>query len=161
MLAHHDAAMRENASTRIFKTAAAGSGDFTQAVCSAFLSIGNLHAPITQARVTLETFTKDSVQSAIKNGYKVAGFGNSFTKGKVDSPFKIFDEYLGESFPLNHKRLYELSGWISEVKHKRIMPNAAGYTATVAILSDCPRGAEASYFMLGRISAYVKMWGAL
>jgi citrate synthase len=161
MDAHTAAAMRDNASTTAFILAVKGSGSFTQALCAALMTTGDLHAPIAQARDILAAGTESGVKSTVRRGGKIPGYGSSLVKSKPDYAFEHVDTRLQAAHSDMYTRVWDVQRWVSEAKGVDLYPNAACYTAAVCELTDVPHGAEISLFVHGRMPAYVHLWSQL
>lgn len=158
MKGHAAAAMRDNASTQVFCAVAKASGNYTQALCAALLATGNLHAPVAAARRILETATEADIRAMVGDHTKVPGYGSSFAHGAPDDVWRGIDACLAADYWDSYVRLDTVAGWVSEAVGTRLYPNGAAYTAVVAMLTQCPHGAEMGLFALGRIPAYTCLW---
>lgn len=155
MVAHQRSAVENgNVSSEVFRNAVSGSGSFRQAVCAGILSTGGPHAPIAQARAVFESGTVEAIEKAISAGKKVPGFGNSFYKGRMDPAWESVLGILAEDFINAYLRLCNLSRPIGD---KKVLPNAAMFTAIACHICGIPHGLEDSLFMVSRIPAWADM----
>lgn len=158
LFAAHDRAARIN---RNISSAAAfnchsGSHNIANAIASAALSIGGSHAPVMAARDIYENATLETLNNIIKVGLMVPGFGNSFFKDRLDPSWIPLDTFMRQAFPHIAKRIDELATMMQSLR-KKLMPNAALYTAAVCSELRFAPGSEPSVFILARIPAWVSL----
>ena len=151
---HADAARRQNISTEVMKAAYVGSGNFNQAIAAAICTLGGMHAPILQAWDVLKR--ENGAGIYIGEGNKVAGWGNSFIKGKPDNTWyfvnntlKVVNPDLAWLIDQDTKLLHELG--------KNIYPNAACYTAATAITIGMPKEISPVLVHYGRVLAWAEI----
>jgi citrate synthase len=154
----HDSAARKNhnASSGAALNSFFGSGHLTNAIASAILSVGNNHGPINEARVVYENFDENYFKHSVKLGNKIAGFGNSFFKDKIDPSWSNVDELIRSKFSKAASRIDELHKWMKECG-KSVHPNAALYTAVLCNEIGLIHGLESVLFILSRTSAWASM----
>lgn len=131
------AANTSNASNVATMIAAAGSGSALNAIVSAMLSTGGVHAPVAQAR---EVLFRRPVPAELPAGKLVPGFGNSFHKDQIDPEWKAAACRLRD-FPAVWEPICAWSALL-ESAGKPKHPNAAALTAAVAELVRWPDGLE-------------------
>lgn len=154
----HDIAARnnQNASSAAAANAFFGSGNLTNGIASAVLTLGDAHGPIGPARFVYERFDERALKSAIEAGMKIPGFGNSFFKDKIDPAWSRVREIIEADFPNANGRINQLHDWMRQ-SGKDIHPNAALYTAVVCSELGMIPGSESAIFILARTSAWTSM----
>lgn len=162
LMAHTQAAKENtgNVSSHVLQQAAHAGKEFPESMAAAILTLGMVHAPITQARGVLFSMENDAIREALWDGARLPGFGNSFHKDGVDPAWQPVDEFLEQTFPEIHERIWDVSDIISNVKSKKVYPNAAAYTAAAAHLTKQPFGTEHAILLMGRVPAWVEQWKA-
>lgn len=153
--AHYTAAtVNDNVSSAIVKQIARVGKPLPEAIAAALLSVGELHAPVTQARVLLFRGTDEQIEIELKSGRRAPGFGNSFFKDGIDPAWRDMDVLIEKEFQDTWKRLWAIAELIRSVKGKMIYPNAAAYTAIVAHHLNMAWGAEPMLVIMGRLPAW-------
>lgn len=154
----HDMAARnnQNASSGAAINSFFGSGNLTNAIASAILTLGDAHGPIGPARFVYERFDERALKSAIESNMKIPGFGNSFFKDKIDPAWSRVREIIETDFPNANSRINQLHGWMKEAG-KNVHPNAALYTAVICSELGMFPGSESAIFILARTSAWTSM----
>lgn len=154
----HDMAARnnQNASSAASVNASIGSGQVTNGIASAILTLGDAHGPIGPARFVYERFDKLALESAIESGMKIPGFGNSFFKDRIDPAWSRVSELIKSDFPDANARINEIYGWLKAMG-KNAHPNAALYTAVVCNELHVIHGAESAIFILARTAAWTSL----
>lgn len=152
---HQNAAFKNlNASSAAFQNAHLSSGDLEKGIASAILTLGNNHGPISAARDVFQKCTEEDI-AMVDYGYKIAGFGNSFFKDRIDPSFQPLDDLLRDEFKESKMRIDELTAWMQ--KRKKIYPNAALYTAVVCEIAGIDEGKESMLFILARLPVWVNL----
>lgn len=159
VLRAHAAAALDNrpVSSTVFADAAKGSGDFGKACIAALATLGGEHAPITAARRFLYN-PRRTVYEMLESGERVPGWGNAFYRYRPDPAWDAVALRLKVQHPQHHIRIDTISKELLACG-KHLFPNAAAYTAVVAHIIDLPLGAEAALLLLGRVPAWVELWG--
>lgn len=154
----HDIAARnnQNASSVASVNAFFGSGNLTNGIASAVLTLGDAHGPIGPARFVYERFDERALKSAIEAGMKIPGFGNSFFKDRIDPAWSRVREIIEAEFPHANERINQLHQWMKEAG-KDVHPNAALYTAVICSELGMIPGSEASIFVLARTAAWTSL----
>jgi len=160
---HYNAARQntQSISTSTFLNAYAGSGNVTQAIASALLTTGTMHAPLTSTRKVLDNFiaTGDVYTARINQNSRFLGLGNSFFKNKIDPSFQQTYEKLSLFYELNQANNV-LSLYVDKCNrqlNKVLYPNAAGITAAVCIACKLDTFSEISIFTTGRIKGWLAL----
>lgn len=158
--AHYQAATtNNNVSSAIVAQIGAVGGTFERAVAAALLSLGDVHAPVTQARYILFEATDDvEITAQLKVGYKIPGYGNGFYKDSIDPAFEEFFKYIEKNYPEIWKRVLHVGALIFKKKGKTIYPNAACATGIAAEILNIPRGTEVQLLLMGRLPAWANQW---
>ena len=154
----HDAAARnnQNSSSGAAVNSFFGSGNLTNGIASAILTLGDAHGPIGPARFVYERFDERALKSAIESGMKIPGFGNSFFKEKIDPAWSNVSGLIASDFPHANDRIIQLHVWMKEVG-KDVHPNAALYSAVVCNELGVIVGAESAIFILARTAAWTSL----
>lgn len=156
-LAHEGAARNNenNISNVLVTLSAIGSGDLGKSLVAGICGIGNIHAPITQARRVLFFLPMDYIEREIERGAMIPGFGNSFHKDSIDPAFIDFDTILRSGYPDIATKLQNLSDLMK--KHQRPHhPNAAAYTAIAAELLGMASGLESLLLIKPRLEVWAE-----
>lgn len=155
--AHYKAALTNQcASSVACINAFASSGNLSNGISSALMTVGTLHAPIAEARKIYETATQKDVRGAMLRGDIVPGFGNSFFRVGIDPSWEGVARYIEANFPKMHGRIYDLTKWVQD-SGKILYPNAALYSAAAASECRVKHGAEIALFALARIPAWTEL----
>tara|TARA_R110001592_G_scaffold158191_2_gene389288 strand:+ start:12164 stop:12688 length:525 start_codon:yes stop_codon:yes gene_type:complete len=122
-LVHQIIAKRFNASTTTIIQSAMLGKDFFSSVPAALLTLGNIHAPLSQTNKLLSSPNPiTEAYSLLSKGYKVPGWGSSFVKGEPDPVFDRIKSLLKEKYPDKIEIVDEIS------KMLNLFPNASCYT---------------------------------
>jgi len=156
---HRLLACRDNASSVLVKSMAQLGRPLPESIAAAILTLGNAHAPITQAcrlwNKPHEDF-KQEIAILVRNNQKIPGWGGSFAaEGEPDPVLSTFDDEFPPS--LLYKR-NEMTAAVQEVTGKAIHPNAALYTAMFAdVLALTPEQAP-ELALCGRLPVLCWAW---
>ena len=157
LMAHRRSTERDNVSTVTVINAFCGSRSFTQAVAAALCTLGEQHGPV-EATYTL-FFEREplalTVESLIKEGVKVPGFGNSFFKNQPDPLWEDVSKLLQTHFPEVFARLWTVQQVLWS-HGKRVCANPAGFTACAAKALEMPRHVAPWLFIAGRLDGWAK-----
>lgn len=152
--AHQAVAMRGNASGEAFKTAYAGSGDYTKALAGALATLGGRHAPIMFTMQILRSPTSAlDMATCADDGTKIGGWGNSLVKGRNDPDFMHVRAKIEKQNPTLVERIDAITGAL-HARGKHIYPNPSCWTAATAITVGLP--AELSPYLF--IAARLPVW---
>ena len=151
----HQRAARDNPnlSSQLVVAMAQAGAPFEKAVGAALLSLGTLHAPVTQARRVLRRAQEypGCIEDAVVGRKLVPGFGNSFYREDIDPAFLDL-----------HAALPVWGGWrevlIEGCKRTERWPNAAAYTAIVAEIEGVPEGTELRLVIEARLPVWAELW---
>jgi len=156
--AHAATANRQSASSGALVNAANASRNYQQSIAAALMTLGEVHAPVPKAMQLLNACDPAAtVKALLHAGYKIPGWGNAFHKGDIDPEWKHVADLLylyRPSLALPIKRLTEL---LHDEFKLLIYPNAACYTAAVAIAIGLPAEASLYLVLAGRLS----VWSAI
>jgi len=149
---HAEIAVRDNASYVTVKQSAYLGKDYFTAIASGLLTLGGLHAPLSQTwRFLRLDDCKPYMESVLGCDARIPGWGSSFVKGEPDPVFEQLDKEL-ISYPI-HTRIEYVTRFLYS-RGLNIFPNASTYTSAVVIalgMSD----SIASYLLLkGRLDAW-------
>lgn len=159
--AHMNSALNnDNVSSSVIQQMARVHKTFGEAIAAAILTLGNVHGPVPQARQILYYTADKLLIQSITEGYIVPGFGNSFYKDSIDPAWEEFEALLIKEFPERAERISEVSAMISEAKGRKIYPNPAAFTATVADLINLPFETEVGLVVNSRMQAWAEQWSA-
>ena len=159
MRAHFVAATENNnVSSAVVKQVAAVGKTFPEAIAAALLTLGGVHAPVTQARHILFEAEDEDIRVLLQQGNKIPGYGNSFFKGAIDPAWNEMDATLLQCYPAIYERLYRISDIITQEKNVRIFPNAAAYTAIAAQLMEVAWHTEMALVIMGRMPAWTNQF---
>jgi citrate synthase len=150
--AHAKCVWRDNCSTQALQQAAFGSKHLPSAIIAALATLGETHGPVEEAYDVLQYNRPHTFDGVI-----IPGFGNSFIKNRIDDAFLSVDQTLEALFPRHHSRLREITDAL-HVRGKRVFPNPAAYTATVALVLGMPRHLSPVLFVLGRLEAWAELF---
>ncbi len=162
--AHFDSAMNneQNLSSSVVKQMGIALKTFPEAVASAVLTLGGVHAPVTQARHVIFNMENDDIVEAVASGMVIPGFGNAFHKDGIDPAWVDFEKALKEEEPDFAKRIDAVADIVNKAKGtnttNQLFPNPAAYTAAVAELLGMPEGTEVSLLVNARMRAWVLQW---
>lgn len=159
MSAHLKAAMNnDNLSSSMVKQVASAGKTFTEAVAAALMTLGQYHAPVTQAREVLFNVNDEDIVELLREGKKIPGYGNSFYHDKIDPAWDELDTILLKEHEAIYNRINHVSDLICQEKGVRLFPNAAAYTAAVAHLMGVDWHVELGLVMLGRLPAWMQQY---
>lgn len=155
--AHFKAAMRDNVSTSVLRTAFCSNGNnINQAVIAAVATLGGLHGPILQAHQLLAMPRKEcleEVEGMLDAGLRVPGWGSSFVKETADPDWSDVDQALeAANFPL-FETLRKVSRLMAS-RDKRLYPNPAAYTACLGICMGLSSSLSPILFLEARAPAW-------
>lgn len=157
----NEIALRENASAASVATLADVGKDYFTSIAGGLLSLGEIHAPLSQTFKLLQRCSEDNIENEIKthllNGYKVPGWGSSFIKGKPDPVFFAVDCMLeGTETKETEKRI---TSFLHE-EGLKLYPNASYYTIACCIESKLPVEDAAFHLVSARLAAWTHLWKA-
>jgi citrate synthase len=161
MAAHScSASNNPNASTAAAVNSYCGSRSINHAICSAILSTGTVHGPVTDARMVFAQVRMGGdplmvVDSFLNAGLPVPGFGNSFFKDQIDPCWEEVNDLFQSDFPTEASAIAKLR-WALGDRKKPLHPNAAMFTGAAAWVAGFPVGTEPALFIIPRIGAWVQ-----
>lgn len=130
---HQKLAGRECASTATFIEAFRCNGyDFGKACIAAIATVGGKHAPIQEAMRFLKDYNPNADLPDI-----VPGWGSGFVKERPDPELDDLARQIEDIAPDLWHRIVEITSRL-HMSHKYIYPNAACYTAGVALILNYP-----------------------
>lgn len=147
--AHAQCVFRENCSTMALQQAAFGSRDIVKSYIAALATLGEVHGPIVEAYRVLAGESRELD--------RVAGFGNSFIKGKADPAFDKVHELLDAGWPDIIAQIDKRQGELL-IEGKDLYPNPACYTAAVAIALGMPPSIAPSLFVQARLEPWTALF---
>lgn len=154
--AHYKAALRDgNLSTQVFINSFCGSQSFIQALCSALLSTGKLHAPIVETRQLLFGDRIKLEELIAKTNARIYGFGNQFVKDGIDPLIEKCVDRIS-SFE-EWKVVEEVKDLIFFHRQKTLYPNIAAVTAAIAEHYGLPSYSEINLFIRPRMDAWISI----
>ena len=154
--AHAQCVSRNNISSYVLKAVAVGSSRYENSIAAALLSIGGVHAPLQNAfRLINDPHAVDLARVMVVQGERVPGWGNSFVKGP-DAVWEDTRFRLQQLNPTLLQRIIEVSDVLNHYG-KMIHPNAAAYSAAVAITLEIPVHITPWLFIRGRLDAWTKL----
>lgn len=156
--AHHQSCFRENASSTAVAIAADASGSLSKAVIAGIATTGDKHAPVekTTRFLLLENPARE-VDSILKRGGKVPGWGGTYQKGKPDPLWAQVDTLIKTDSPVLYSKLLAVTNQFIIQHNKSLYPNPSAYTACVAIhLGMSPKLAP-YLFISGRIAGWTQV----
>jgi citrate synthase len=126
---HQKIAERMNASTVAIITGAQLGKDYFTSVASALLTLGNVHAPLQQTNNLLSmSYPFNYMYDCLKKGYKIPGWGSSFSKGEEDPVFGVLKNQLLIHQPRMMEVVEEITDRLQHSTGSKLYPNAACYT---------------------------------
>lgn len=154
----HFHAARANASlsTSAFVAVQEATGDPVRGVIAGLSGFGQgIHGPLTEAR--RQIFLEDAPARRVRilRGEKIAGFGNSFFKDKVDPSFQPVVDLLRDQS--QYAQILAVQHELSEIKNLTLFPNAAALSAAVAELVGLPLGREAQLVLPARVAGWLSL----
>ena len=164
---HAQLATRDCASTTLIKSMAHLGKPFEESVAAAMLTLGGLHAPITQTQRLWKTspsqwhsYLDTWAEDMLPHGpfrHKIPGWGSAWYKAEPDPLLQDFESLLPAEVV---DRLAERTTDVQLCTGKVIFPNAASYTAIVAdMLGFTPETAPVLVVM-GRALAWAHIYEA-
>jgi hypothetical protein len=175
--AHYRAGLDNDSISRsVFRASLQGSGDVMKAISAASLSIGDIHAPLSQARGLIATFENNpdyilnNIRHCIDDKIKIPGFGNSFFKTTIDpafsSAYDLYKEMYAHVYQVTAEDNSVNRLWKSfcRLKYGReidqgeeaLYPNAALITGAVVELCQGIPFIEYWVFLNGRTRAWIE-----
>jgi citrate synthase len=155
---HDTLARRANMSSVTVAQHAMVEKPLLDSIAAALLTLGGLHGPIVQAYELLsEWIVCDSVEAMLDQGKLVPGWGSGFVKAARDTEFNTLDDMLFADHKTMWNRIASVTRYLHS-KDKILSPNAACYTAAVAIVTGVPASLSPSLFLRGRIDAWVQIY---
>lgn len=150
--AHRTAATdNANLSKALVNEAARGSLNFITAIIAGLSCLGGVHAPVTAARKVIYFWPRARLQTMINCGAMIPGWGNAFFKDKIDPAFVPLARLLVEEYPKETERLDAITELL---RPKKLLPNAAAYTAVTAELLGLHFGLEVALFLAPRLPVW-------
>jgi hypothetical protein len=139
------------------------SGSFAHSVTAGMMALGKKHGPIAQARDDILYTTPASVAVLVKDGIKIAGFGNTFFKDQIDPSWSEVVTILRTSYPETWAKVQALQDAL-HAAGKTLYPNPGGLSAAACIATELERGLEEAIFVMPRMQVwldeYIKTLGA-
>ncbi len=156
---HAVLACRDNASTVTIKAMARLGRPLPESLAASILTLGNLHAPITQA-CRLWNLPHDNFSHKVwkmhKDGRKIPGWGGSFApEGEPDPVLTYYDEHMPPAFLVKRD---EMTAQVQYETGRNIFPNAALYTAMFADLLALTPEAAPELVLRGRLDTLCFFW---
>lgn len=156
--AHVQSTQRENLSTQAILACACSGVGYTEAIAAALLTLGGTHAPIKQAIFTItHPETEAEIPGVVKDGGRIAGWGNSFVKGKPDPIWNEVYDILSSDFPGIITRIASITSAL-HAAGANVFPNPACYTAATAIVTGMPEAVAAYLFVGSRLGAWTELY---
>jgi citrate synthase len=154
--AHKTAALEnENVSSVALSLAASVQTAFPQSVAAALQTLGGpVHGPTKEAREMIYGWKAEDMFEALNDGQRLPGWGNAFHKEAIDPAWNEVDALLRSNYEEHAARLDNITELISEVRSRKLFPNAAAYTAVTAHIIGLPLGLEIMLLILGRLPAW-------
>lgn len=152
--AHAKCVFRENCSTMALQQAAFGSRSLTQSYIAALATLGEVHGPIEGA---YEVIRDEHPEFYGGSKEAIAGWGNSFIRGRIDDAFLPVDEIVEAHFPRTHSRLREMTDML-HLHGRKVFPNPAAYTASVALILGMPKHLAPMLFVQARLEAWASLF---
>ena len=157
----NEIALRDNASAASVATLASVGKDYFTSVAGGLLSLGEIHAPLSQTCKLLKRCSEENYENEIKthlvNNYKIPGWGSSFIKEKPDPVFFAVDCMLEGT------KTKETERRITKYLHKEglnLYPNASYYTIACCIESKIPTEEASFHLVAARLPAWTHLWKA-
>jgi len=156
---HQSAAIgNENVSSVAVRLSASVDCPFQASVASAILTLGDIHGPTAMTRWMLYSAEPDVLDQFIKTAHRVPGWGNSFHKAGIDPLFVPIAELIQEEYPDHYTNLGNVGDLIEKHRGKRLMPNAASFTAICSQILGMDEGTEISLVIAMRIPSWAALW---
>tara|TARA_R110002167_G_scaffold79892_3_gene219980 strand:+ start:1116 stop:1616 length:501 start_codon:yes stop_codon:yes gene_type:complete len=157
MAVHASLAGRENFSSLLVGQCASLGKDYISSIAATLLTLGGTHGPTEQTVNFLLQSSEFDAKVYFKHGLTIPGWGSAFRKGEPDPYFDVIDSYLFEDNNYLWKRIKEYTNKIHD-EGKIIYPNAACYTAAVAITEEIPAEASAYLLIAGRLGVWTDIY---
>lgn len=152
--AHQVSALQGNISGQVIAMAAAGSSDYFKTLASAILTLGGLHAPITQSFRFLNNEDPSLyVPGMVEKKIMVPGWGNNIEKGGPVSKWAEVDDCLRQFFVEIHDKMCRVTKAFHALG-KMIYPNPSAYTGAAAIVLGIPELVSGYLLIAGRLAAW-------
>lgn len=153
----HQRAARDNAnlSSQLVIAMAQAGAPFEKTCASALLSLGTLHAPVTEARRLLRR--PGAIGEILWEFQRAPGFGNSFYRDEVDPAFKELHDVIMMEHMYWASALSLVSHELERV-HCYLYPNAAAYTAVVCEIEGVAEGTELALVIEARLPVWAELW---
>jgi citrate synthase len=157
MNVHAELAGRENFSSLLVGQCASSEKDYISSIAAALLTLGGRHGPTEQTVNFLTAVGSFDPRIYYQHKLMIPGWGSAFIKGEPDPHFDTLDGYLFEDNTHIWKKIKEVTTKIHNTG-KILYPNAACYTAAVAITEGIP--AEVSPYLLikGRLDTWTSIY---
>ena len=157
MEVHAKLASRENFSSLLVGQCASVEKDYISAIAAGLLTLGGRHGPTVQTVNFLTSVDSFCPEIYYQHNLMIPGWGSSFIKGEPDPHFDTLDGYLFEDNPYIWQKIREVTDKMHDTG-KILYPNAACYTAAVAITEGIP--AEVSPYLLikGRLETWTNIY---
>lgn len=152
--AHSACVFRPNCSTTACQQAAGGSRSLPQSIIAALACLGEMHGPIEEAMDVLLDLHPRFYGGKLE---RIAGWGNSFIKGRIDDAFLPVDQCLEQHFPRTHLRIREITDAL-HVAGKKVFPNPAAFSAAVALILGMPKHLAPLLFIQARLEAWASVF---
>jgi citrate synthase len=154
---HKQLVHRDNVSSVMVGTCAKVEKDYFSSIAAGLLTLGGTHAPIVK---TYEFLSRGkgcpSLASAfLKRNIRVPGWGSSFIKAEKDPIFENLDKMLSD-FRI-HEHIWSTTSMLQE-EGAFLFPNAACYTAAVAITLDIPKDIAGYALIQGRLDGWTEIY---
>jgi citrate synthase len=155
--AHRQSSFRENISSLTVAHTMAGSRDIGKAIAAGILTLGGPHAPLADTYRFLNLPNPaDHVESILKYGVKIPGWGGSFQKKGIDPLWSGVDSILRE----DHLHLAKIMDDVTAELHrldKHIYPNPSAFTVTSCIALKVPAPLLTYIFISARLDAWAQI----
>ncbi len=155
--AHKQSSFRPNLSSQTVAGAATGSGDYLNAIAAGLLTLGGLHAPISQTYSLLTAdFPGSTALALLSDGFIVPGWGCSFVKGDYDQLWEPVRGWFTVYRPDIAAKIDDVTASL-HLRGKDLYPNPACFTAAAAIALQIPKEIASWLFVQGRLSAWTQI----
>lgn len=153
--AHGRSVRRDNISSNVVLNVGVGSGQVTNAIAAAVLSIGGVHAPLVQTINALTSDVSDvEWRQLLDGGLVIPGWGNSFCK--VDELWADVESFGRTHWPAWWAKADRITKLLHDYG-RDIYPNPSLYTAITAIVLDVPKAMSPIIFIEGRLWAWAEI----
>ncbi len=155
--AHAQSAKRQNISSVTVVNAFQGSRSYTNAIAAALSTLGEVHGPIPQAyRYLVSLEEPGRVYATMARAKRIPGWGSSFVRRKHDPVWLD----VRERIMVQGSELSERIEQTTTVLHnagKFVFPNAACWSAAVALTLRMPVEVSPWLFVAGRLESWSRM----